>query len=237
MNIEQIRSGLESVAESLNTSLLDEYIEALKNITPPKVAVSGEIEAVVACLGDDAAYVRTMLGNETEIADNMEAAAELIESLSARLAQPVAAFACPEDEQLSRQMDAQMRCQPQGAQGEAVGEIERIDDDGVTVRWLQPVHKGTKLYTHPAEGAADLIAEHNEMRRYRDEWVDAQYANASAERAAVPDGWALVPVEPDAHMLDAASLAYSFSGEDEVDCVWKAMLSAAPTVAGKEKAG
>lgn len=59
--------------------------------------------------------------------------------------------------------------------------------------------------------------------------VSIHSAVLGGEPVAVPDGHQIVPLLPTADMLDAAADAFiGFSGEDEVDAVWKAMLSASP---------
>lgn len=91
-----------------------------------------------------------------------------------------------------------------------------VDDEGnplPLVDALSPGEGGTiQLGTEEIE----ILAEH-----ILADWSHPEHA------WKVPDGMVLVPRDPSGEMLDAAiDACEGFEGEDEVDAVWEAMLSA-----------
>lgn len=60
------------------------------------------------------------------------------------------------------------------------------------------------------------------------EWIGYKMGHRAATRAAVPEGWKVVPAEPTDLMVHAA-MYVDISYDDRV-CIYKAMLSATPEV-------
>lgn len=195
-----------------------------------KVQLPDDVEEVTTSLGDDAAYLRMQNDGESEIADNMERASNMIESLVNRLSQ--------------------------GAQGETVGEIRwmgNIPGSGMTeVLWKdgQEPPVGTKLYTHPAERAAvpDAATDEHVPRwwddthgdAYKEGWNDCRQSMLTAapqppEGARVVDEHAAFQAWWDERLKENRAWPLT-PGEGYVaKLAWLERASlAAPTLAGKE---
>lgn len=78
---------------------------------------------------------------------------------------------------------------------------------------------GTREYVQPCPGCAETK-------------VDGMYPQEMCERMAAPEGWKYVPVEPTEAMLKAMTVAMSggwlYPEPGEAQCVYEAMLAAAP---------
>lgn len=67
---------------------------------------------------------------------------------------------------------------------------------------------------------------------FDDELLLEEITRLRSERAAVPEGWVMVPVEPTAEMLDVAILRdrqWSINSIPRIKNAYKAMLAARPT--------
>lgn len=80
-----------------------------------------------------------------------------------------------------------------------------------------------KIYAEDIETLSDVL-----------QFLESLPARLEAERAAVPDGWVVVPREPTEEMIRCGWGADTSLQDANVQRVWKTMLSAAPTLAGKE---
>ena len=74
------------------------------------------------------------------------------------------------------------------------------------VQWKADVDQGTNLHT------ADQLTE----------------AYEAGEREAIPEGWVLVPKEPDTNMLVVGQDAGSIENSKRIVRIYKAMLASAP---------
>ena len=72
------------------------------------------------------------------------------------------------------------------------------------------------------DGTYKLIQTHAAWRNYQHGWQ-------AATRAAVPDGWKLVPVEPTVKMIDAGLSEWNSIGSS-IDRTYDAIIAAAPEV-------
>ena len=94
MTLEQVRDDLRKEIEFQGqmgayaaTKVLSRYLRAINAYLAAQSAmrVDEDVEEVVVSLGDDAAFLRMENDGDSEIADNMERAAEIIESMRAAL--------------------------------------------------------------------------------------------------------------------------------------------------------
>ena len=162
-----INDGLRIALEQVNGALRRYGIEPSGDYgadmdrltTTPKVAVSDAmIEPVVACLGDDAARLRMENGGESEIADNMEEAAGLIESLFGRLPQPATAVIDAKYDDVllpfARLMANELHAN--AGKGDRPGWLQM----SAAVAMLEIYHHAAKLQKAVKDGGGDAIREH-----------------------------------------------------------------------------
>jgi hypothetical protein len=200
LRLSAIESGRTDVAEAYERAIwglssIEKHLSA-----QAKVQLPDDVEEVTVSLGDDAAYLRMENNGESEIADNMERAAELIESFAARLSRGAQSSGNSGEV----------------AQGEAVAEIEYIDDDGVTVKWFKEVFRGDRLYTHPAERA---VVPDGEIAKAARMIRGSVIRRLDECHKKFPDNWC-------SYLDDACGAAEVIAEKLEA-------LSAAPTLAGK----
>ncbi|MBA1485965.1 hypothetical protein G9H14_03860 [Klebsiella pneumoniae] len=113
-----------------------------------------------------------------------------------------------------------------------------VGDDGGDAlayrRLIQSFSPGTKLYRHaqPAPVVPDEMAITEDMNLYQKSFAQGHNACRAAMLQAgnspvIPDGWKLVPVEPNGDMLAAAQDAYGET-EGDIASTLRAAITAAP---------
>lgn len=210
MTLDQLRDGLDAAAHTLNTCLLDPYIEAIAHL-------SAQAKVRVTVTDDDVDNARQAAYDVPDISNiTRKAMRAALESFATRLSQGAQNNVSDNNERMCCS-GAECGCQgvtkgqwrahllaKQLSHGDAVGDVYWEHADGeseMRVNWFgDPPPVGTMLYTHPAE------------------------------RAVVPDGWKLVPKELTLSMSVRGKWAlcdHTIKPED-FKRAWREMLTAAP---------
>jgi hypothetical protein len=259
MTLEQLPGELRTLAKDLRKSkmlpLMADKLVHLSRVAEAHLSAQAKVQAKVQVTDEDveraiAANEVVYLGNEYTLKSGFRAA---LESFAARLSQGAHEELCEDEGCPHHGIDhvcVVRVAQSSGnsgevAQGEAFqlsqGFVARVTTDDAKEPPVMGAgsHDSIKRIAEEMVHACKVVRQGDGEFTHDavDDWAHrimcfANYTHP-AERAAVPEGWVMVPCVLTMDMHEAARKCAGFTTYGQENALWRAFLSAAPTLAGK----